>query len=68
MVNGISLSQSSKPCLEPIGLSVNQKNVAAVFEELKEELDNHHDKHAIGSRHNRRRPNLGKIKESINLN
>jgi hypothetical protein len=50
------------------GLSANQKNVAAVFEEMKEELELHHDKHAIGSRHNRRHPNVEKIKEVVDLN
>ncbi len=50
------------------GLSAHQKNVATVFEELKDELEHHHDKHAIGSRHNRRHPNIAKIAESINLN
>jgi hypothetical protein len=49
------------------GLSANQKNVSVVFEELKEELDKHHDKHQLGSRHNRRHPNVEKIKEVVNL-
>lgn len=50
------------------GLSANQKHVAIVFEELKEELEKHHDQHQIGSRHNRRHPDLGKIAEIIDLN
>lgn len=48
-------------------LSANQKNVAAVFEEMKQELEHHHDKHAIGSRHNRRHPNVEKIKDLVSL-
>jgi hypothetical protein len=54
--------------LRAYGLSANQKNVAAVFEELKEELEHHHDRHKIGSRHNRRHPNVEKIKEVVSLN
>lgn len=54
--------------LRAYGLSANQKNVAAVFEEMKDELEEHHDKHQIGSRHNRRHPNMEKIKELVNLN
>ncbi|MDX2099862.1 MAG: hypothetical protein SFW36_18965, partial [Leptolyngbyaceae cyanobacterium bins.59] len=54
--------------LRVYGLSANQKNVAAVFEEMKEQLEQHHDRHKIGSRHNRRHPNLKKIKEVVNLN
>lgn len=49
------------------GLSANQKNVSVVFDELKEELEKHHDKHKIGSRHNRRHPNIEKIKELVDL-
>lgn len=49
------------------GLSANQKNVAIVFEEMKEELEHHHDKHAIGSRHNRRHPQIEKIAELVSL-
>ena len=49
------------------GLSANQKNVSVVFEEMKEELEEHHDKHNIGSRHNRRHPNVGKIKDLVRL-
>jgi hypothetical protein len=49
------------------GLSANQKNVAIVFEEMKEELEEHHDKHAIGSRHNRRHPKIEKIAEIVSL-
>jgi len=50
------------------GLSANQKNVSVVFEEMKQELEEHHERHAIGSRHNRRHPNIEKIKELVNLN
>jgi hypothetical protein len=50
------------------GLSANQKNVSVVFDELKDELEQHHDKHQIGSRHNRRHPKIEKIKELVNLN
>lgn len=53
--------------LRAYGLSANQKHVAAVFEEMKEELEQHHDKHAIGSRHNRKHPNIEKIIENITL-
>ncbi len=53
--------------LRAYGLSANQKNVATVFEELKDELEEHHDKHKIGSRHNRRHPDVGKIKEIVSL-
>lgn len=49
------------------GLSANQKNVATVFEELKVELEHHHDCHKITSRHNRKHPNLKKIVELISL-
>lgn len=49
------------------GLSANQKNVAAVFDELKDELDRHHDEHAIRSRHNRRHPDITKIAEVAEL-
>jgi hypothetical protein len=49
------------------GLSANQKNVAAVFEEMKQELEHHHDKHQIGSRHNRRHPKIEKINKLISL-
>jgi hypothetical protein len=49
------------------GLSANQKNVATVFEELQPEMDEHHDKHAIGSRHNRRHPDVEKIVEKVKL-
>lgn len=49
------------------GLSANQKLVAAVFQELKQELELHHDRHHIGSRHNRTHPDLAKIAEIITL-
>jgi hypothetical protein len=49
------------------GFSANQKNVAAVFEELKEALEHHHEKHQIGSRHNRRHPKIEKIAELVSL-
>ena len=54
--------------LRAYGLSANQKNVSSVFEEMKEELEKHHERHAIGSRHNRRHPNIEKIKDLVNLN
>jgi hypothetical protein len=54
--------------LRAYGLSANQKNVSVVFEEMKEELEEHHERHKIGSRHNRRHPNLEKITQIINLN
>jgi hypothetical protein len=54
--------------LRAYGLSANQKNVSVVFDEMKDQLDNHHDKHHLGSRHNRRHPNIGKIKEVVTLN
>jgi hypothetical protein len=53
--------------LRAYGLSANQKNVSVVFEEMKEELEEHHDKYNIGSRHNRRHPNVGKIKDLVRL-
>lgn len=49
------------------GLSANQKNVSVVFEEFREALEKHHDHHKIGSRHNRRHPNIEKIAELVNL-
>lgn len=54
--------------LRAYGLSANQKNVRVVFEEMKQELEEHHERHAIGSRHNRRHPNLEKIAQLVNLN
>lgn len=54
--------------LRAYGLSANQKYVSLVFDELKDELEHHHDKHLLGSRHNRRHPNLEKIKEIVTLN
>lgn len=48
-------------------LSANQKNVAVVFDEMKDDLDNHHHHHGIGSRHNRRHPNLEKIVDLVSL-
>jgi hypothetical protein len=50
------------------GLSANQKNVTIVFEEMKHELEEHLERHAIGSRHNRRHPNVEKIAEIVSLN
>lgn len=50
------------------GLSANQKNVSVVFEEMKEELELHHERHKIGSRHNRRHPEIEKITEILSLN
>ncbi|OLP19846.1 hypothetical protein BST81_03470 [Leptolyngbya sp. 'hensonii'] len=49
------------------GMSANQKLVAQVFEEMKAELEHHHDRHGMGSRHNRRHPDLTKIVQQINL-
>lgn len=49
------------------GMSANQKNVAQVFEEMKQELDHHHGQHGIGSRHNRRHPQVEKIAQVISL-
>jgi hypothetical protein len=50
------------------GLSANQKHVAAVFDVMKDELEEHHERHAIGSRHNRRHPNVEKIVDIVHLN
>jgi len=49
-------------------ISANQKNVAVVFEQMKEELENHHTKHYLGSRHNRRHPTVEKIIDIVKLN
>ncbi|MGI0483781.1 protelomerase family protein [Pantanalinema rosaneae CENA516] len=49
------------------GLSANQKTVAIVFEQMQAELEQHHDKHQIGSRHNRRHPDIEKIVEAVTL-
>lgn len=49
------------------GFSASQNNVAAVFEELKEEMDDHHDKHQLGSRHNRRHPMIEIIQDKVKL-
>jgi hypothetical protein len=54
--------------LRSYGLSANQKNVSVVFDELKQELEHHHERHAIRSRHNRRHPNIEKITQLVNLN
>ena len=50
------------------GLSANQKNVAVVFEQMREQLEQHHDQHQLGSRHNRRHPLIEKIIERVSLN
>jgi hypothetical protein len=34
---------------------------------LKQESELHHDKHHLGSRHNRRHPNVEKFAEKVNL-
>jgi hypothetical protein len=54
--------------LRAYGLSANQKNVSVVFEEMKQELEQHHERHQLGSRHNRRHPNVEKIAALVNLN
>lgn len=54
--------------LRSYALSANQKNVSVVFEEMKQELEQHHDHHKIGSRHNRRHPDVEKIAQLVNLN
>ncbi len=50
------------------GLSANQNNVSTVFEEMREELEQHHDQHHLGSRHNRKHPDLSKIAQLVSLN
>jgi hypothetical protein len=50
------------------GLSANQNNVSTVFEEMKQELEQHHDQHHLGSRHNRRHPDISKIAQLVSLN
>jgi hypothetical protein len=50
------------------GLSANQNNVSTVFEEMKQELEQHHDQHHLGSRHNRRHPDISKIAHLVSLN
>lgn len=47
------------------GFPANQKTVSTVFDELKLELESHHDKHKLGSRHNRRHPNIKLIADKI---
>jgi hypothetical protein len=49
------------------GLSANQNNVSTVFEEMREELEQHHDQHHLGSRHNRRHPDISKIAHLVSL-
>jgi hypothetical protein len=49
------------------GLSANQNNVSTVFEEMKQELEQHHDQHHLGSRHNRRHPNISKIAQLVSI-
>ena len=49
------------------GLSANQNNVSTVFEEMKQELEQHHDQHHLGSRHNRRHPDISKIAQLVSL-
>lgn len=50
------------------GLSANQNNVSTVFEEMKQELEQHHDQHHLGSRHNRRHPDISKIAQLVSIN
>lgn len=50
------------------GLSANQANVSTVFAQMKQELEQHHDQHHLGSRHNRRHPDLSKITQFVSLN
>jgi hypothetical protein len=49
------------------GLSANQNNVSTVFEEMKQALEQHHDQHHLGSRHNRRHPDISKIAHLVSL-
>ena len=49
------------------GLSANQKIVAIGLQKMREELENHHDLHQLGSRHNRRHPQIEKIIQSVSL-
>jgi hypothetical protein len=49
------------------GLSANQNNVSTVFEQMKQELEQHHDHHNLGSRHNRRHPDISKIAQLVSL-
>ncbi|HEY9908715.1 MAG TPA: protelomerase family protein, partial [Thermosynechococcaceae cyanobacterium] len=49
------------------GLSANQNSVSTVFEEMREELEQHHDQHHLGSRHNRRHPDISKIAQLVSL-
>lgn len=49
------------------GLSANQNNVSTVFEEMRQELEQHHDQHHLGSRHNRKHPNIEKIAQLVSL-
>jgi len=49
------------------GLSANQNNVSTVFEEMRQELEQHHDQHHLGSRHNRRHPDISKIAQLVSL-
>ena len=49
------------------GLSANQNNVSTVFEEMKQALEQHHDQHHLGSRHNRRHPDISKVAQLVSL-
>nr|WP_290225262.1 protelomerase family protein [Trichocoleus desertorum] len=49
------------------GLSANQNNVSTVFEEMQQALEQHHDQHHLGSRHNRRHPDISKIAQLVFL-
>jgi Telomere resolvase len=50
------------------GFSANQKILAVMFEEMREQLEIHHDRHHLGSRHNRRHPDIKKIIQTVCLN
>ncbi|HEY9747690.1 MAG TPA: protelomerase family protein [Allocoleopsis sp.] len=50
------------------GLSANQNNVSTVFEEMKQTLEQHHDHHHLGSRHNRRHPDISMIAQLVSIN
>jgi hypothetical protein len=48
-------------------LSANQNNISTIFEEMKQALEQHHDQHHLGSRHNRRHPDISKIAHLVSL-
>jgi hypothetical protein len=53
------------PSTQQMGSVQIKKNVAAIFSELKDELERHHDRHQLGSRRNRRYPNLELITKKV---